>query len=179
MSGEPTTLAAVPIWIVRHPMDALLRRWNYKSALLSALCRGQLFFLANLAAGVDAALAAFVTEACFRSATAGFYGALTQAFRRVSPPAHGLAGAVVLLPLVAHTLELLVHWAAGTARLATSIGASVAFSAVTTSFSLFAMRAGAFVVGEGSRPLADDLRAVPRLLRAYAGSIRRLCGATS
>lgn len=178
MTGEPTTLAAVPVWIARHPGDALLRRWNYKSALLSALCRGQLFFLANLTAGFDAALAAFVTEACFRSVTAGFYGALTQAFRRVSPPAHGLIGAIVLLPLVAHTLEFLVHWAAGTARLATSVSASVAFSAVTTSFSLFAMRAGVFVVGEGSRPLADDLRTVPQLLRAYAGSIRRLCGAT-
>jgi hypothetical protein len=82
---EPNTLRGVARWVLGDPWDALGRRWNYKSAVLSAVVRGQLFFFANLSAGPVAALNALGTEMWFRFLTAGFYGALTQAFRRVEP----------------------------------------------------------------------------------------------
>lgn len=169
MSGEPTTLRGVAWWILRHPWNALGRRWNYKSAILSSLFRGQLFFFANLTAGVSAAAGALVTECCFRFLTAGSYGALTQAFRRVEPPRAGMIGALIIVPGIAHVLEFFVHWWWGTAELARSVSVSVMFTMASTSFNLFAMRHGALVVGAGSQSLADDLRAVPRLLRAFAG----------
>ena len=170
---EPTTLRGVAAWIVRDPWNALVRQWNYKSAILSALVRSQLFLAANLSAGLDAALAAFVTELSFRFLTSGFYGALTQAFRRVEPPRKGTLAAIVVLPIVCHSSELLVHWFSGTPALARSIVASVLFTVISTGFNVFAMRHGSLVVGHGSPSLIQDLRTVPRLIAAFIGSACR------
>lgn len=172
---EPTTLRGVALWILRDPWGALGRRWNYKSAIMSSLFRGQLFFFANLTAGPEAALAALGTETWFRFVTAGFYGALTQAFRKVEPARMGTVAAMIVLPAVAHTLEFVVHWLSGTQELARSIGISVVFTALSTSFNVFAMRHGALVVGANSPSLIDDLRAVPRLAAAFVIAAVRAC----
>jgi hypothetical protein len=169
---EPRGVGAVVRWIVMHPWEAIGRRWNYKSAVLSALCRGALFFATNLSAGLDAAAAAFLTELGFRFATAGFYGALTQAFRRVDPPAHGTAAALVALPGVAHSLEWVVHRWRGTPELAASIAASLVFTALSTAFNLFAMRRGVLIVGEGGGSLLADLRRMPRLMVSFIAPVR-------
>jgi hypothetical protein len=80
-----------------------------------AVTRALLFFAINDRAGRDAALAAMTTEFCFRFATSGFYGAMTQNFRRVEPAAAGTVAAMIVLPVVAHSLEFVVHWWRGTA----------------------------------------------------------------
>jgi hypothetical protein len=159
--------------LVRHPVPSLVRRWNWKSAVLSAMVRSMLFFAVNINAGIDAARAAFVTEIVFRSATAGFYGALTQALRDIQPAWVGTVVVMGLLPLTAHLLEFLFHWLRGTARLASSLEWSVAFTALSTSFSLFAMRQGAFVVGRGGESIVSDLRRVPRLVFEFLAGIPR------
>jgi hypothetical protein len=79
---------------------------------------------------------------------------------------------MVLLPLVAHSVELGVHWLRGTPNLAASIGASIAFTAVSTAFNLFAMRRGALIIGSGSEPLWRDLARMPSLLTAFLLSWR-------
>jgi hypothetical protein len=149
--------------------------WNYKTAVLSALVRAAIFFAANAKAGADAATAAMLTEFCFRFATSGFYGALTQRFRRVEPPAIGLLGAVLLLPAIAHSLEFVVHTLRGTPELAASMAASIAFTMLSTAFNLFAMRRGALMVGEGTRTLLEDLRAMPRLVVLFIAAAVRTC----
>ena len=141
--------------------------WNYKSAVLSSFSRSAVFFGTNLTVSHEAAIAAMVTEFCFRFTTAGFYGAATQAFRKVEPPAIGMALAVVFVPLVAHSLELLVHFWRGTPALTASIGASLVFTALSTSFNLFAMRRNVLVVGDGAASLLSDLSRIPRLLVAF------------
>jgi hypothetical protein len=166
-AGEPTELRDVFLGFVTRPWDTLGRKWNYKSAIMSSAMRSTLFFTTNLTAGFDAAAAAMLTEFVFRFTTAGFYGAATQAFRRVEPPLHGTIGAAILLPAVAHSLELVVHWARGTPELAASLIASVAFTALSTSFNLFAMRRGALVVGADGSSLLTDLSRVPRLVIAF------------
>ena len=143
--------------------------WNYKSAILSSLIRSSLFFGANLGAGTEAATAAMATELVLRFSTAGFYGALTQAFRRVEPPLYGTLGALVLLPAFAHSLELAVHWWRGTPELVASIGASVAFTVLSTAFNLFAMRRGVLIVGEGGGSLLSDLSRMPGLVVSFIG----------
>ena len=150
--------------LIRNPVDSLVRRWNWKSAVLSPLFRSQIFLAVNLKAGWKAALGAMTAEFAYRALAAGFYGALTQAFREVEPA--WLAGftVAILLPVFSHTVELLVHWSRGTPNLWTSIGASVGFTLVSTVFNLYAMRRGVFVVGKGSASLAADLRRIPRLL---------------
>jgi hypothetical protein len=159
--------------IIRHPWRHVGRRWNYKSALTSACLRSLLYFSTTLTAGVSAAVSALSTEFWFRFVTAGFYGALTQAFRGVQPPWAGMLAAMVLLPVVAHSLELAVHWVRHTANLEANIMVSVCFTAISTSFNLFAMRQGVLITGEGSRPLGADLRRMPGIMVGFASTIVR------
>ena len=172
---EPTTVGGVLWWMLRHPWQALVRRWNYKSAMLSAVLRASIFFAANRTAGLDAAVAAMVTEFCFRISTAGFYGAVTQAFRRVEPSHSGTIAAMVVLPVMAHSLEFIVHWWRGTPELVVSMSASLIFTAISTSFNLFAMRRGAFVVGADRQSLLSDLLALPRLVALFVRAAARTC----
>ena len=167
VTAEPTTVRGVLRWVLTDPWDALGRRWNYKSAVLSALTRGGVFFSVNLSAGWEAAVAALLVECAFRVTTAGFYGALTQAFRQVRPERTGTLAGMVILPALAHSLELLVHWLCGTERLGASIAASVGLTALSTAFHLFAMRWGVFIVGHDSGSLSDDLRRMPLLVVSF------------
>jgi hypothetical protein len=175
VTGE--RVADVLAGFVHHPIARLWRRWNWKAAVLSASARAVLFFLVNLPAGRRAAVAAFVTELVFRGTTSGFYGAITQALGRAEPAWAGLATAMVLLPIVTHSAELGVHWLRDTARLGDSIGASVAFTAVSTAFHVFAMRRGALVVGDARRPFREDLRRLPGLVAAFVWVAIREIGA--
>jgi len=134
--------------------------WNYKSALWSALVRGLLFFVANLSAGWQAASGAFLAECAFRVSTAGFYGALTQRIGRIEPEIRSMGIAIIVLPAIAHSLEFLVHWSRGTANLELSITVSIAFTMLSTTFNVFAMRRGVLVCGPGRRRL-------PRLVRDF------------
>jgi hypothetical protein len=157
--------------VARHPVRHLVINWNWKAALLSAICRATLFLAINLPAGAGAGLRAMVTEFIFRGVASGVFGSLTQAFSR----AHHYWIALALLPALGHTAEFLVHRAAGTPRLSGSIAASVAFSLLTTAFNLFAMRRGALVVGEGQRTLTEDLRHLPRLIVEFVSILARAC----
>jgi hypothetical protein len=71
---------------------------------------------------------------------------------------------------VAHVAELATHMIAGTPRLRTSLIASIPMSALATAFNLFAMRRGTLIVGDGARSFADDLKSLPRLIRAFGRS---------
>lgn len=154
--------------LVRDPWHQLGRRWNYKSAVTSSLFRGLLFFFTNITAGLGAAVAALSTEFWFRFLTAGYYGALTQAFRRVEPARTAMIAAMIVLPTIGHGLELLVHWLRGTPNLSASVGVSILFTAFSTSFNLFAMRRGALIIGDGSSSLLHDFRRMPALIGAFA-----------
>src|SRR5579863_7906690 len=107
--------------LVRHPFEHLIRKWNWKSAILSSLFRAAIFFFVNLKAGLPAAFAALQTELVYRALTSGFYGSLTEAFREAEPPWAAFLAASILLPIASHSLEFMVHWARGTRRLLPSI----------------------------------------------------------
>jgi hypothetical protein len=158
------SLADAFSYLFRHPVQALLQKWNWKSAVLSSLLRAAIFFVANISAGLPAALAALYTELVFRSVTSGFYGAITEAFCEVEPAWTAGATVMILLPILNHSIEFVVHWLRGTHNLAASIGASVCFTAISTLFNLYAMRRGALIVGRGSRSLGRDLLHLPGLI---------------
>ena len=158
--------------IATHPWRYVGSRWNYKSAVMSSLIRASLFFAMNLSAGLMAAVAAMGVEFFFRFLTAGFYGALTQAFRRVQPERAATIAVMIALPLIGHSLEFGVHWTRGTPRLGESLAASVLLTAVSTAFNLFAMRRGVLIVGEGSRSLVNDLLTMPTVMAAFLLSWR-------
>ncbi len=173
------TLAQVVCTLLRHPVRELVRKWNHKSAITSSLARALLFLITNLSAGPGAAIAASATEFALRFATSGFYGALTQAFGAVRPERSGMIAALVCLPVLGHGLEFVTHAWRGTPNLGASVVASVALTVLSTSFTVFAMRRGVMVAGvDHARPLADDLRQLPGLLRdfvfAAAAAARRV-----
>jgi hypothetical protein len=163
----PRTVAAVLVELMRDPGRYLISRWNWKSALMSSLVRATIFFFTNLVAGWHAALGAMLAELILRSATSGFYGALTEAFASARPSWAAITTAMVLLPCVSHSLEFLVHWLRHTPKLGLSITTSMAFTAISTAFNLFAMQRGALIVGHGSRPLQEDLSRVPGLIAEF------------
>ena len=153
--------------LVRNPAGLLLRRWNWKAGLLSSLFRAAIFFFANLAAGWRAAVGAMSIELLYRGVSAGFFGALTQAFRQAQPAWLAATAAMILLPLASHSLEFMIHWKRGTPRLVTSIVCSVIFTMLSTLFNLYAMRRGVLVVGAEGRSFADDVRALPRIVGGF------------
>lgn len=150
--------------ILKNPGEMLVRRWNWKSALFSSTLRALVFLFANLAAGWHAAVGAGLAEFLYRGVAAGFYGAITQALREAEPEWLAGAAAMILLPLISHSIELAIHLARGTPKIVTSIISSVIFTMVSTLFNVYAMRRGALVTGEGGDTLSGDLQRVPRLI---------------
>lgn len=143
------------------------RTWNWKSAVASSTCRAGIFFGINLAAGLEAAVTAMQVEFVYRAVAAGFYGSLTEYCSRIPCERVARRTATVAVPGVAHLVELGVHSWAGTPVLGWSLVGSVAFSILTTRFSLFAMRRGVLITGEGRQSWWRDLQAVPGLVTAF------------
>jgi hypothetical protein len=172
------SVAGVLSVLMRDPLRLLVRRWNWKSALLSSLFRAAIFFFANLAAGWRAAVAAMAVELLYRGISAGFFGALTQALREAQPVRLATAAAAILLPLLSHSIEFAIHLARGTPKLITSIVSSVVFTILSTLFNLYAMRRGVLISGREGSSLAADFRALPGVmfgfLTAAPRSLRRI-----
>ena len=171
MSGSRRQPVVTPFHVLlrlfTHPSKYLVRRWNWKAALFSSTLRAFIFFFSNLTAGWRAASGAMLAEFLYRALTAGFYGAITQAFREAEPPWLAMLVATIFLPVFSHSLELCVHLLRGTPKLFTSIVASVAFTVLSTLFMLYAMRRGSFVVGSEARSLSHDCRQIPRILGGF------------
>src|SRR5262245_5293211 len=165
------SIEAVLVDLFRHPALVLWRGWNWKSAVLSPLFRGCLFFLTNVSAGPEAASAALVTEFLFRAAFSGFYGAMTEAFRSTRPAWAATLTVMALLPLANHSIEFLIHWLRRTPVLLPSIATSVAFTSVSTAFNLFAMRRGALIVRGQRQSLLQDLVRMPALLLGFLWAV--------
>ncbi len=147
--------------LVRDPVPALIHKWNWKSAIFSSLCRGAVFFFVNLSSGMAAATGALIAEFLYRAVSAGFYGSLTQAFRKSEPRWAARVGALLVIPGISHTIEFFLHWLRGTPNLRVSIAASLIFTFISTLFNLHAMRRGVLVVGHGEKSLVEDMRSLP------------------
>ena len=155
-AAAPKPAGARGAWRLSAAVAVLTRRWNYKSALLSADLRARCSSSrtarrARCGGGGDDHRVLLPVLA------AGFYGALTQAFRRrrAAAPARGGARPAAA---VAHALELLVHWCAARRELAASMPPRSRSPGVDA-FNLFAMRRGTLIVGEGSQSLLARSRA--------------------
>jgi hypothetical protein len=153
--------------VARDPWGQLLVRWNWKSALTSALIRGAIFFFTNLSAGARAASGAWLAEFAWRFAVSGFYGALTQRMRFGEPRWMATLLIGVGLPVFNHTIEFLIHYARGTPKLKLSILVSVCFTALSMLFNTYAMRRGVLVTGTEGKSLREDFREMPAVLGGF------------
>jgi hypothetical protein len=164
------TLGTALFDFTARPVDLLVRRWNWKAALTSSLVRGIIFFLANLSSGWSAAIGALAAEWMYRALASGFFGAMTQHISEIEPEWQAAVCAMVLLPLLSHSLEFLVHWLRHTPHLRTSIVSSMSFTVVSTLFNFYAMRRGTLVVGKNATSLAADLLAMPRTIAGFVAA---------
>lgn len=171
---EGVSLLGVLRWACAHPLELLIVRWNWKSALFSALFRGLIFFTVNLKVGWRAALGAMLAEFVWRSATSGGWGAVTQMLCKVRPLWQAVFGTMFVVPLAAHAIEFVIHYARGTPLLAQSILVSVCFTQVSDLFNLYVMYNGAMLVGAGARPFTADLRRMPALVGGFLLVLPRL-----
>jgi len=167
------TVGEALLSLIRNPIEGLLRRWNWKSAVISACVRGTLFFIINIGAGVSAAAGAMSIEATFYIVASGFYGAMTETFRRARPAWAATLAVMVLMPAINHTLEFALHRTGGTKKLMASVVASICLSMLSNAFSLFAMRRGAFIIGSGRQSLLEDFRQLPRIVFDFLAVIPR------
>jgi len=140
---------------------------------LSAIVRGSLFFATNLTDGLGAAARATVVECACGVPLVGVLAAVIQAFRDAEPRWAATLVITALLPVLALATEFAVHWTAGTPQLGTSMLASIALSAISTLFNLFAMRRGVMIVGRGSRRFRDDVKQIPGLIVAFVLALPR------
>jgi hypothetical protein len=167
MPSANPTVSDVLRSLVRSPYHHLVERWNWKSALTSTIIRGGIFFSANLAVGLRAAVGAMVVDWSFRALLCGVTGSITQSLRKAEPAWAATLSAIVLLPVFSHSVEFLVHWIHGTPKLATSIIASVAFTILSTLFNLYAMRQGVLLVHQGGESLSHDFSRMPRIILGF------------
>jgi hypothetical protein len=168
-----TTLRVAEAWaeIAKHPFYYLVRRWNWKSAVTSAILRGTIFFCTNLSAGRSAAVSAMLTEFGYRALLSGVIGSVTQALRSSKPYWAAALSASVILPAFAHVVEFSVHSLRGTPRLLTSVSVSIGFTVVAVLFDLYAMRRGVLVVDGEHTPLLKDLAAMPKTIAGFVAVV--------
>src|SRR5271166_5965707 len=158
--------------MLRRPQQLLLL-WNWKSALLSLVFRGPIFFVAAVHRGWEAALAALFAELIFCALTAGFYGAVVQTLKDAE--LQWLTGVFLgaIMPVIIQVLEYLLHWFRGTPHLRVAAIVSLLVSAVSALFNWYAMRRGTFLVGREGGGFGGDLRRLPRLLFGFLAVLPR------
>ncbi len=158
--------------ILRRPQELLLL-WNWKSALLSIVLRGPIFFGAAVRQGWKAAIGALFTESIFCALSAGFYGAVVQTLKDGEPQWMTGVFLTLVMPVVFQILEYLLHWFRGTPHLRVAGIVSLVIGAISALFNWYAMRRGTLLVGREGGGFGGDLRRLPRLLFGFFAVLPR------
>ena len=168
--SKRTTVFAVALNILRHPIDTLILRWNWKAAVLSALLRAPIFFFAYFFKkdGLKLAIGAAIVQSSFRLIFGGVNGAIIQSFSKVEPAWHAVLTVPIILATFSHFVEYFVQTAydnqTGVDGKGRAIAISVVVSAISAIFNLFAMRRGALLVkDESQQSIWRDLKRMPWL----------------
>jgi hypothetical protein len=154
---ERVTVRATMAYVLTHPWLVFVIGWNWKTALLSAICRAALWpaaMVGHAKAFSADSLRGFWIEFVFRLAIGGFWGSLLQAFCAARPA--WLAGLylAVLLPGIAICLEFLALQVGGARRAGTITMTSMAFSLISLLVNWGLMRKGMLLTGRGTAVLA-------------------------
>ena len=171
---DMTTVGGVTGYLLHHPLDAVLWRWNWKAGILSAFMRSLIFLGAYLwrKEALWAAIGAMAAQFVFRMLFGGVNGALIQAYTRVEPAWQAVLTVPLILAFFSHVIEFAVQTAydnyAGTSSKGKAIIASVIVSVISAVFNLFAMRRGALLVkDERQQSLFKDLKRFPLITTQF------------
>lgn len=140
--------------------------WNWKCALLSAAIRSLAYLAALARSGPHGRVSILAVEIAYVTLTGGLYAGLQQ--RALGLRSHLLGNGIVALgiPALAQSADWMAHRAVGAPVPLRAILAVSVFACVSALFHLFVMRRGVFLTGQG-RSLADDFRAMPRLIAGF------------
>jgi hypothetical protein len=171
--AEPQTLKRVfdvAKYLVRHPLEMLVLRWNWKAAVLSALLRAPIFFVTYVFKkdGLKLAVGAAIAQSIFRFIFGGVSGAIIQSFSKVEPAWHAVLTVPLVLAAFSHIVEYIVQTMydnqTGVNGKGKAIAVSILISAISAVFNLFAMRRGALLVkDESEQSIWRDLKRMPWL----------------
>lgn len=169
-SSVETSVTRVTAYLLKHPMETLVWRWNWKAAVLSALLRAPIFFFTYLFKkdGLKLAIGAAVAQSIFRVVFGGVNGAIIQSYSRVEPAWHAVLTVPLILAAVSHLIEYLVQALydsqTGVSGRSSAVIVSIIISAISAVFNLFAMRRGVLLVkDESSQSIWRDLWRMPWL----------------
>jgi hypothetical protein len=162
--------ADVVRYLIMHPIETTVLRWNWKAAVLSALLRAPIFFITYISKkdGLKLAVGAALAQSVFRFVFGGVNGAIIQSFSKVEPAWHAILTVPLVLAAFSHIMEFVVQTMydnqTGVDRKGKAIAVSIVISAISAVFNLFAMRRGALLVkDESGQSIWRDLKRMPWL----------------
>jgi hypothetical protein len=167
-SPAPHRVVDVFRYLVRHPVEMLVWRWNWKAALFSGVLRSLIYLFTHLKEGWRAALGAMSVEFFFRLIVSGASGSLVQAFHNAAPVWLATLCVMIMLPAFSHTIEFTLHTLNGDVNKGKAIIISISFSILSAIFNLFAMRRDALLVKDvRAQTLGQDLVKLPKIVGEF------------
>jgi hypothetical protein len=167
-SPAPHRVVDVFRYLVRHPVEMLVYRWNWKAAVLSGIMRSMIYLFTHLKEGWRAALGAMSVEFIFRLIVSGASGSLVQAFHRATPVWLATLCVMLLLPGFSHMIEFTLHTLNGDVNKGKAIMISITFSIVSAIFNLFAMRRNTLLVKDNeAQSFGRDMARMPLIVGEF------------
>jgi hypothetical protein len=167
-SPAPHRVIDVFRYLVRHPVEMLVWRWNWKAALFSGVLRSMIYLFTHLKEGWRAALGAMSVEFFFRLIVSGASGSLVQAFHNAQPVWLATLCVMIMLPAFSHMIEFTLHTLNGDVNKGKAIIISISFSIISAIFNLFAMRRDALLVKDDrAQTLGKDLVMLPKIVGEF------------
>jgi ribosomal protein S27AE len=167
-SPAPHRVIDVFRYLVRHPIEMLVWRWNWKAAMFSGILRSLIYLFTHLKEGWRAALGAMSVEFFFRLVVSGASGSLVQAFHNAAPVWLATLCVMIMLPAFSHMIEFTLHTLNGDVNKGKAIIISITFSIISAIFNLFAMRRDALLVKDArAQSLGQDLVKLPKIVGEF------------
>jgi hypothetical protein len=165
---DSNTIVGVTKYILQHPIESVIYRWNWKAGLLSGVLRSPIFLAAYLGnkEGLKVAFFAMLAQFVFRTLFGGVNGSLIQAYSRVEPAWQAILTVPIVLASFSHLIEFIVQtvydYYSGATSSGKAITVSILISALSAVFNIFAMRRGALLVRDKkSQSLWKDIKSFP------------------
>ncbi len=155
-------------YLVRHPIEMPVWRWNWKSGLMSGIVRSMIYLITHYKQGWRAALGAMSVEFTFRIIVSGASGSLVQGFHRATPVWLATLCVMILLPGISHMIEFTLHTMNGDRNKGKAIIISICFSIVSAVFNLFAMRRNTLLVKDtNQQSFWKDMAQMPAIVGEF------------
>jgi len=144
-----------------------LTHWNWKAALVTAICRAGACMAALWHSPLHAREHFGAVEAAYVLLTAGIFSAWQQQALDVKPRQLAWTTIVLAIPLGSLAADSALHlWLDHGNMRALGIGGLVV-TLVSAMFHWHVMQNGAMLVGESGRSFADDMKQMPRLIATF------------